>query len=225
MRSFKNTKITDYLIGLIFSMLFVSISVIITINFRPLYYIDIKFLSIEKVSGISKFDIIQNYNALMEFLSPFYNGSLAFPTLSSSPEALQHFDEVKDIFILFYYITFALLSISIPITIYKTKKRDFQYLFASSIISIVLPIVFTSMIFINFQKAFVLFHKLFFKNDNWLFDPNLDPVINILPSEYFMHCALLIILLILLFSFISFVIYKNNKRRGIQFRKNNYLNL
>lgn len=225
MRNIKNTKITDYFIGLIFSMLFISISIIITINFRPLYYMDIKLLSIEEFSGISKVDIIQNYKALMDFLSPLYKGSLVFPTLSSSPEALQHFDEVKDIFILFYYTTFVLLSISIPIVIYKTKQRDFQYLFASSIISIVLPIIITSMIFINFQKAFVLFHKLFFKNDNWLFDPDIDPVINILPSEYFMHCALLIIVLILIFSYTSFVIYKKNKCKGIQFRKNNYLNL
>ena len=45
---------------------------------------------------------------------------------------------------------------------------------------------------IDFNKAFVLFHKLFFSNDDWLFDPATDEVITILPEEFFMQCAVLI---------------------------------
>ena len=44
-----------------------------------------------------------------------------------------------------------------------------------------LPIV------VNFEGSFVLFHKTMFNNDYWIFDPNLDPVINILPEEFFFH--------------------------------------
>ena len=41
-----------------------------------------------------------------------------------------------------------------------------------------LPIV------INFEKSFVIFHKLLFSNDYWVFDPEKDPIILMLPEEF-----------------------------------------
>ena len=52
-----------------------------------------------------------------------------------------------------------------------------------------------------------------FSNDYWLFDERTDPVINILPDEFFLHCALLIILLILAASLIMGLIYLRQKKR------------
>ena len=51
---------------------------------------------------------------------------------------------------------------------------------------------------INFDASFNLFHKIFFSNNYWLFDPDLDPIINILPETFFFHEAILIISLILI---------------------------
>ena len=47
---------------------------------------------------------------------------------------------------------------------------------------------------LDFDRAFAVFHTIFFPGkDNWLFDPMTDPVILILPEEYFRSCALLIL--------------------------------
>ena len=52
---------------------------------------------------------------------------------------------------------------------------------------------------LDFNRAFVVFHVLFFPGkDNWLFDPAEDPIINILPQEFFRNCALLILALLVL---------------------------
>ena len=54
---------------------------------------------------------------------------------------------------------------------------------------------------LDFDKFFVIFHAVLFPGKtNWLFDPRVDQVINILPETYFMHCGLLIVLLILCMS-------------------------
>ena len=45
-------------------------------------------------------------------------------------------------------------------------------------IALMLPIV------INFEKSFVIFHKLLFSNDYWVFDPEKDPIILMLPEEF-----------------------------------------
>ncbi len=48
-----------------------------------------------------------------------------------------------------------------------------------------MPLLLTVPILLNFEKSFIIFHKLLFRNDYWVFNPNLDPVINILPEEFF----------------------------------------
>ena len=109
MRKFRRFKITDFLIGIVFTLLFISLGVIFTVNFRPLYYMDVKLLNIPESSGYSREEIIENYNALIDYSSPFYKGDLSFPTLDASPSGLQHFKEVKDIFIAFYVLGAATL--------------------------------------------------------------------------------------------------------------------
>lgn len=52
---------------------------------------------------------------------------------------------------------------------------------------------------LDFDRAFTVFHSIFFPGkDNWLFDPMTDPVILILPEEFFRSCAILILAAVLL---------------------------
>ena len=51
----------------------------------------------------------------------------------------------------------------------------------------------------NFDKAFEIFHAMFFPGKtNWIFDPREDEIINILPQDFFMHCAILILCILIL---------------------------
>jgi integral membrane protein (TIGR01906 family) len=46
----------------------------------------------------------------------------------------------------------------------------------------------------DFDRAFVTFHHLFFPGKtNWIFDPGVDEIINILPEVFFRNCAILIV--------------------------------
>lgn len=208
----KHFKITDLLIGLLFTLLFISMAVVITINFRPLYYLDVTFLNIDTMSGLSKSEIIRNYNALIDYSSPFFQGALVFPTLAASESGLSHFADVKNIFTLFYYLGASSLVLGIIIIVYKVKKNDYSFLIVSSITSIVLPVILALFMAINFDKAFIVFHKIAFRNNDWLFDPSTDPVINILPDTFFMHSALLIILIVLLLSILCACVYFTKKK-------------
>ena len=213
-------KFTDFLIGIMFTLLFISVSVIITINFRPLYYMDVGILDIDQTSGYGKAEILENYNALIDYCSPFYRGKLEFPTLEASESGLQHFKEVKDIFTAFYFLGAITLVGAVCTIIYKYRKRDISYLPVSSLTAVLLPSILGVLIMANFDRAFIIFHKLFFRNDLWLFDPSTDPVISILPDTFFLHCAIMIILLVIMGSMGLYVIYHFLKRRtGIRYRK------
>ena len=61
------------------------------------------------------------------------------------------------------------------------------------------------IIALNFEKAFITFHHIFFDNDLWLLDPDTDNLINIVPQTFFSDICIrigiiFIILTILLFS-------------------------
>ena len=46
---------------------------------------------------------------------------------------------------------------------------------------------------LDFERAFVVFHSVFFPGKtNWVFDWYADPIIRVLPQEFFMDCAILI---------------------------------
>lgn len=222
----KRLKFTDFIIGIIFTLLLVSLAVVITINFRPLYYMDIEALNIEATSGYPKQEILNNYNALIDYSSPFHLGSLSFPTLSASESGLQHFKEVKEIFTFFYVLGAITLILGVAIIVYKHRKKDYNYLLVSAITTIVLPIIVAFALAIDFDRSFVIFHKIFFQNDYWIFDPTTDPVIKILPDTFFLHCALLIIFFVILGSIILAIIYfKNREKFHIKYRKSENLKI
>lgn len=222
----KRFKFTDIIIGIIFTLLFISIAVVVTINFRPLYYMDIEYLNIEATSGYDKEVIKSNYDALIDYSSPFFTGDLKFPSLEASASGLQHFAEVKNIFTFFYVLGIVTLIIGIIIIVQKSKNRDISYLMVTPITAIVLPLLLGIYMAMDFDRAFLVFHKICFNNDYWIFDPATDPVITILPEEFFMHSAILIILIVLLFSaaFIFLFFWKRN-HSGIKYRKNKGLKL
>lgn len=212
----KPRKLSSIAIGLLFFVFFATLGTVLVLNSGTLYKFDIKHLNIEATSGLSYDVIWENYSALIAYCSPFFFGELEFPTLPASASGLSHFAEVKVIFNACYLllaISFVLLCI---IVIRKWKQHDFYYLKIASITSITIPILIGLGMSISFDKVFVYFHKIFFRNDDWLFDPDTDPVITILPSGYFMHCAIFIVSVVILGSLALFLAYLIHKRKGVK---------
>ncbi|MEG0564924.1 MAG: TIGR01906 family membrane protein [Hungatella sp.] len=74
----------------------------------------------------------------------------------------------------------------------------------------------TGIISTDFTKYFVLFHKIFFRNDLWLLDPRTDLLINIVPEPFFVDTAARIGMIyggavLILFVICLFYIHKQKK--------------
>jgi integral membrane protein (TIGR01906 family) len=187
---------------------------------------DINLLNIEASSGLPKEVILDNYNALIDYCSPFFTGGLVFPTLAASQSGIQHFVEVKNIFNAFFLLGGVTLVLAVIIIMQKAKKNDISYFIVSGITAVVLPLLLGFYMYLDFDRAFLLFHKLFFNNDYWLFDPSTDPVITILPDTFFLHCAIMIIVIVLLLAatFIGIYLFKR-RHLSIKHRKNKGLKI
>ncbi|MBY2360842.1 TIGR01906 family membrane protein, partial [Clostridioides difficile] len=179
-----------------------------TVGFKQLYYFDIDYLNISELSGLSEDDIKLNYDYLIDYNLNKNVSEFKLPTLKSSPQGKIHFEEVRNIFQNINKLAKLLLVVFLVGIILSVKNKNIKILKTTSITLIIMPLLLTVPILLNFEKSFIIFHKLLFRNDYWIFNPNLDPVINILPEEFFFHSGMMILILILLASILLFVMYR-----------------
>lgn len=210
----KRFSIIDLLLALSLVLFIISISVVITLNFRPLYYLDIDFLDIPASSGFAREVIKQNYDVLIDYNSIFGPDTLEFPTLPMSETGRIHFEEVKVVFTLFEKLAIVTGILSVIGIVYRFFKKSRLYLLLAGILTVGIPALLGVLIALNWDSVFIMFHKIVFNNDYWIFDAELDPVITILPDAFFMHCAILILALVVLGSAVCFLAYGISKRRN-----------
>ncbi len=210
----KMKKTMNLIFCIFFSLLIIGSSTMITVGFKQLYYFDINYLNISEQNNLTKEEIKINYDYMIDYNLNKISGEFDLPTIKSSPEGKVHFEEVKEIIQNVIKLLIVSLIITIIGIIANLKNNNIEFLNITSKLVIILPILVSIPMLINFDKTFVAFHELMFDNDYWIFDPSKDPVINILPQEFFFHAGLFIVMLILLSSVILHIIYKryNNKR-------------
>jgi integral membrane protein (TIGR01906 family) len=207
-------KISNIIFSICFSILIITGIIKFTVGFRELYYYDINKLNIETLSNLSEEEIILNYDYLIDYNLGKADKNFEMPTIKSSPQGKIHFEEVRDIFQNINKLFNLCLIISIVGLFINIKCKNIKFLNITSKSLISIPIILALPIVINFEGSFVIFHKLMFSNDYWIFDPNLDPVIDMLPQQFFFHAGVMILSLILVSSILMYMVYRllNAKR-------------
>lgn len=158
----------------------------LTILAVPLYQFSLHWLDIPSRVGLSFEQIMENYYAVMEYLHFPWVDALILPDFPVSDSGAFHFWEVK---ILFYINYGALILSAISSFFYLRKLKEtkgYWRLVQPFKIAIFVPFVMLLILAIDFDFMFEMFHKLLFNNDAWLFDPRTDPIITVLPQEFFM---------------------------------------
>jgi integral membrane protein (TIGR01906 family) len=165
-------------------------------------------LNISEYAGFTNKQIKENYDYIVDFVSTWREIDFHLPSLWYSDSGKEHFIDVKNIFnTLDVVLIVSLLLLSLSIALFYTKIK-FRFLKYSSLILFILPPTLGIFFFINFDASFTMFHKIFFRNNMWLFDPSVDPIIDILPQEFFYHSTISILLCLILCSIINLFIYK-----------------
>ena len=162
-----------------------------------LYPMEISYFNLPDKVYLKAETIQYNFNILMNYLTNPFSQKLAMPDFRSSAAGLHHFQAVKYLF----HLAQAVFLVALPALIFfikKVVKKGFLSLYRRAFLVIsLLPLVLGVLAFlIGFNSFFTLFHQVLFAGDNtWMFDPAKDPVIWILPEEFFMHAFILFALL------------------------------
>lgn len=148
----------------------------------PVFYGFAKFGKLGDIVGLNLNKLMSNYFQLMNYLLLPFQSKLSMSNFKTSVTGAHHFYEVKNLFQI-------ALAVFIVILIFKIWARLQGNVFVmekhTALIVMIIPVVVLPFAFINFDTFFATFHQILFNNSDWLFDPTTDPIINVLPEDFF----------------------------------------
>ena len=199
----KTSKPLALFLALLTAVAVLSGSVAVPILCRPFYYAQIAPLELEAY-GLPEELIRQAFDEMMDYCT---GQSAVFSTgvLGWSAEGKAHFDDVRSLFLLDLWTLGLSLIVLALCAVFCRCKKVRPWLFkghgpgfwgAIGLGAAFLAVALLAAL--DFNRAFVVFHLLFFPGkDNWLFDPYTDQIILFLPEAFFCSCAVLILALLL----------------------------
>lgn len=200
----KQSKPLCALIAVLTAAVLLTAAIAAPILCRPFYYAHIGPMGLEARTGLTQAEIKTAFNEMLDYClggSEFSTGALAW-----SEDGKAHFTDVRALFLLDLRVLGVSLGLLAAALLYarftgRTPARPLGRgpgFWAGAGLGGGFLLV-GALAALDFDRAFVLFHALFFPGkDNWLFDPARDQIINILPQAYFRDCALLILALLVL---------------------------
>lgn len=200
--------------GLVSLFLFLlTLAITITINFRPLYRFSIQRFDLLTISGLDQETLLKNFDQLMDFLNKPWITSMNLPDFSMSAAGYGHFVDVKYLFLLNYAVLLVTVIPAVAYLLYLKRNGRLWQLVRPFQWGMGVPVILGFLMAIGFDTFFVKFHELFFSNDDWLFDPATDPIINVLPEGFFMYCFILAFVLLELFFFLMVLVGRRSLRK------------
>lgn len=168
---------------------------------QPIYRLYLYFQDLASPVGLSQDQLMDDFSRMMSYLTNPSIESLDFQYFSASAGGLKHFAEVKTLMLMNFAFSLVMTFLLGLINYRGSALHLINYVHAANWIKW-FPLVLLGLISVAFDRVFLIFHQLFFRNDLWLFDPHQDPIINVLPSQLFL---IYFVTAILIFEIIIFV--------------------
>ena len=166
---------------------------------RPFYYVQIKALGVCAASGLTEAQVRAAYADVMDYCLGLRR-DFAAGVLPFSAEGASHFADVRGLFLLDLAVLAAALLLLLGLKIACRRRRTALpplagrtpgFWAACGLGGLIAAVGAAAAT--DFNRAFTVFHGIFFPGkENWLFDPATDPVILLLPEEFFRNCAIAI---------------------------------
>jgi len=163
--------------------LVIIFSNLLLLIFNPRSYFDIY----EKTSVYRQIDRQAANQATKELIDYFKDKNNFDPNYFSG-QAILHLRDVKKLINLVEVSTLILTGVLLISSSYLVFKKKLHFLknafLYGSIATFIISLIFTILLVFSFQNAFLLFHKIAFTNNLWLFNES-DNLIKLFPIAFF----------------------------------------
>ena len=205
--------INDFLIGIVFTIFFLSVGFMFALNSSTLYYKDVDLLELESAASLDKELIKQNYDEIVEYIKPTSKTKLQLSNFTLSDTAKKHLYEVKNIYKLIYILSLFSGLTTMIIVFMKIRQQEYRFLLVSSIVSSVIPFALLGGFATKFNESFTKLCNAIFTNSTWQLKAKADPIVNILPERFFQHSAISIFSFALVCGLCMLVLWKGLRNR------------
>lgn len=172
-------------------------SIGLPIYIRPFYYAHIDAYELEQRSGFTEPEIRQAYDEVLDYLT-LPGKQFGTGVMACSHEAEHHFADCRVLFELNTVVLMGSGAVLVLLLLMRRKWGPYRLgkrsaAFWAAVLALAAPMIIGALAAIDFDRAFVIFHSIFFPGKtNWIFDWNADQIIRVLPQEFFRNCAILI---------------------------------
>ncbi|MDD7795774.1 TIGR01906 family membrane protein [Clostridium sp. 'White wine YQ'] len=181
------TILKQWLFYICYFIFSITLAFKVIINLTPFYKLLMNIYNIPSQVSMNAQNIYSDFTELMKYLRSYKLLDFPLKYFKYSPEGKFHFDEVRVLFLkmdILFWIS--LIVLIIFMYFYRKNIKGLFSRYIKFLITLLILCGFIAMpIIINFSWSFEKFHKIFFNNNDWLFDPVTDPIINALPEEVF----------------------------------------
>ena len=193
-----------YTIALIFALmgLVLSASVAVPLLWRGFYYLHINALDLPAKTGWTAEEIRYGFDEMMDYC--VFRQEFGTGVMKWSEEGYAHFADCE----LLFRLDFTVLAVSLAaVLLLWHMRKEFASvpfgnrgpLFCGGSLLGGLFVCIGGLAALDFDRAFVVFHSLFFPGkSNWIFDWRVDEIILVLPQVVFRNYGILIVSLLLL---------------------------
>ena len=202
-----------YILLILSSLLFILISIsgmlFPLIKFDFIYQYNLSIYPIEERTSLS-IEKIKNTN--IQIKDYFFSDEEFLDIEIFNDKEIHHMKDVKEIInnlFLFGKISSLVLALITYFIIYNYKLHFYLIFKYSSIIFIILILLFSLLSLISFNQIFILFHEIAFRNDLWLLNINEDYLLMMFPESFFRDSAIFLLLSSLFVNFVMFYITKS----------------
>ena len=191
------TKLLSVLCAVCVVFFLLTAAIGLPIYIRPFYYAHIEAFDLPARSGYTAEEIREAYDEVLDYLT-LPGKEFSTGVLPHSAEGKAHFEDCKVLFDLNASILIGSALVLAVLFFLRKKWGPYRLgkhsaAFWAAVLSVTAPIMIGCLAALDFDRAFVIFHSIFFHGKtNWVFDWYADPIIRVLPQEFFMDCAILI---------------------------------
>ncbi len=199
----KKSRLFTVLLAIAAALTLLAGSIAVPIFCRPFYYSQIDSFDLVEETGLTEDEIKTAYDEMLDFCIGA-SDEFSVGVLDWSESGKSHFEDVRVLFILDYVV---LICGAIAIVVLLIIKRALRIkcapilrrgpCFWSGIVLLVAFLIIGGYAATDFDRFFTAFHHVFFPGrENWLFDPATDPIITLLPEDFFANCGILILVIL-----------------------------
>ena len=181
--------------------LVLSAAIAVPLVWRGFYYLHIDALQLPAKTGWTAIEIRAAFDEMMDYC--VFGAAFGTGVMKWSAEGYAHFADCE----LLFRLDFTILAVSLAaVLLLWNMGREYEAVpfgkrgplfWAGSLLAGVFVVI-GGLAALDFDRAFVIFHSLFFPGkSNWIFDWRVDEIILVLPQVVFRNYGILIVGLLL----------------------------